>query len=132
MVPAKAAPCEIETFATGSSAAAIVASLWPGQCSDVRRFGYYDDFKAFATSDLAKFRIARGWSYHRGSPADAIKGAMEQCGKSQKALSVSDPCQLFAIGDIVVYGMSEAEQRAAAEIYMKNTDATNADLPPPG
>lgn len=26
----------------------------------------------------------------------------------------------------------EAEQHAAAEIYKKNKDATNADLPPPG
>jgi len=131
MVPATTTPCMIDRFVPASAVGAIVASLRPGACSEFRRFGYYDDFKAFATSDLAKFRSARGWSFRYGSPEEAIKGAMEQCAKSQKSLSVSDPCQLFAIGDIVVRGMTEAEQRAAAEIYKKNKDAMNADLPPP-
>jgi len=128
MAPAKTEPCMIDTFVP--AAGAIVAALRPGPCSDFRRFGFYGDFKAFATSDPAKFRIARGWSFRYGSPEEAIKGAMDQCAESQKSLSVSDPCQLFAIGDIVVRGMTEAEQRAAAEIYKKNKDATNADLPP--
>ena len=128
MVAAKARPCTIDTFVATSAVGAIVASLRPGACSSFRRFGYYDDFKAFASSDLAKFKSARGWGYGYGSPEEAIKGAMAQCAKSQKALSVSDPCQLFAIGDIVVRGMTEAEQRAAAEAYKKNKDATNADL----
>lgn len=128
MVAAKTRPCTIDAFADNAAVGAIVASLRPGACSSFRRFGYYDDFKAFAASDLAKFRSARGWAYHYGSPQEAIKGAMEQCAKSQKALSVSDPCQLFAVGDIVVRGMTEAEQRVAAEAYKKNKDATNADL----
>jgi len=128
MVAAKTRPCTIDTFVANSAVGAIVASLRLGACSDFRRFGYYDDFKAFASSDLAKVRSARGWGYGYGSPEEAIEGAMEQCAKSQKALSVSGPCQLFGIGDIVVRGMTEAEQRAAAEVYKKNKDATNADL----
>jgi hypothetical protein len=55
---------------------------------------------------------------------------MEQCEASKKSLAVSDPCGLFALGDVVVRGMTEFEQRAAVEIYKKNEDATNADLPP--
>jgi hypothetical protein len=129
MVAAKATPCTIDTFAANAAVGAIVASLRPGACSSFRRFGYLDDFKAFAASDLAKFRSARGWGSRYSSPEEAIKSALEQCAKSQKELSVSDPCQLFAIGDIVVHGMSEAGQHAAAEVYKKNKDATNADLP---
>ncbi len=128
MVAAKTRPCTIDTFVANSAVGAIVAALRPGACSDFRRFGHYDDFKAFASTDLAKVRSARGWGYRYGSAEEAIAGAMAQCAESQKALSVSDPCQLFAIGDIVVHGMTEAEQRAAAEVYKKNKDATNADL----
>jgi hypothetical protein len=130
MAPAKTAPCIVDKFAPASAVGAIVAALRPGACSDFRRFGYYGDSKVFATSDLSKFRSARGWSYRYGSLDEAVKAAMDECANSQKSLSVSDPCQLFAIGDIVVYGMTEAEQRTAAEIYKKNKDATNADLPP--
>jgi hypothetical protein len=130
MVAAKTAPCTIDAIAANAAAGAIVAALRPGACGSFRRFGYLDDFKAFAASDLAKFRSARGWGSRYGSPEEAIKIALEQCAKSQKDLSVSDPCQLFAIGDIVVRGMSEAEQQAAVEVYKKNKDATNADLPP--
>lgn len=132
MVPAKAVPCTIDAFAANAAVGAIVASLRRGACSDFRRFGYYDDFKAFAASDPAKSRSARGWAFRYGTPEDAIKAAMDECVKTQKALAVSDPCELFAVGDIVVRGMSGAEQRAAAEIYKKNKDATNADLSPPG
>ena len=130
MAAAKTEPCMIDTFVANAAVGAIVASLRPGACGSFRRFGYLDDFKAFAASDVAKFRSARGWGSRYGSPEEAIASAMEQCAESQKELSISDPCQLFAIGDIVVRGMSEAEQRAAAEIYKKNKDATNADLPP--
>lgn len=128
MAPANTKPCEIEAFAAGSTAVAAVAALRAGECSDLRRFGYYDDFKAFATTDPRKFRNAWGWSYRYGSPEDAMKAALEQCAKLQKELSVADPCAVFAIGDIVIDGMAEADRRAAAETYKKNRDATNADL----
>ena len=130
MALATTTPCVIDTFAPASAAGAIVAALRPGACNDFRRFGYYDDFKAYASSDLAKFRTARGWSFRYGSPEEAIKAAMEQCEESKKSLAISDPCELFALGDIVVRGMTESQQRAAAEIYKKNKDATNAGLPP--
>jgi len=132
MAPATTTPCAIDTFAPGSPAAPIVASLRAGACNDFRRFGYHEDFKAFAASDLTKFRSARGWASRYGSPEEAIAEAMDQCAESRKSLAVSDPCELFAIGDIVVRGMTDAQKRAAAEIYKKNKDATNADLPPPG
>jgi hypothetical protein len=47
-----------------------------------------------------------------------------------ESLAMSGRCELFALGDIVVRGMTESQQRAAAEIYRRNKDATNADLPP--
>jgi hypothetical protein len=111
MAPATTTPCVIDTFVPGSVAGAIVASLRPGACTDFRRFGYYDDSKAFATSDLAKFQIARGWSFRYGSPEEAIKAAMGQCEASKKSLAVSDPCELFALGDIVVRGRVPAARR---------------------
>jgi len=132
MVPANAAPCAVDTIAAGSAASAMVAAFRGRTCGAFRRYGYYADFKAYAASDPAKFRVASGWGYRHDSAEGAIKTAMDQCAKSQKVLAVSDPCELFAIGDIVVRGMSAAEQRAATEVYKKNKDATNADLPPPG
>jgi hypothetical protein len=132
MVAATAAPCTVDGIAAGTPASAIVALFRPGACSEFHRYGYYGDFKAYATSDPQKFRVARGWSFRYGSPEDAIKGAMEQCAKSQKSWGSSDPCELFAIGDIIVRGMTEAQKRAAVEVYKKNQDASNADLPPPG
>ena len=132
MVAAPATRCAIDTLVSNTAVSAIVAPLRPGVCSSFRRFGYLDDFKAFAASDPAKFRSARGWGSRYASPEEAMKIAMEQCAKSQKELSISEPCELFVIGDIVVRGMSEAERRAAAEVNRKNKDATNVDLPPPG
>ncbi len=132
MAPANAAPCAVDTVAAGSAAGAVVAALHRRTCSAFRRYGYYDDFKAYAASDPAKFRVASGWGYRHDTAEGAIRTAMEQCAKSQKVLAISDPCELFAIGDIVVRGMGAAEQRAATEIYKKSKDATNADLPPPG
>jgi hypothetical protein len=130
MMPATARPCEIETFAADSAAGATVASLRPGACNDFRRFGHLADFKAFATSDPRKLRSARGWSFRYKNPDDPMKNALAECAKSQSALSVPEPCQLFAIGDIIVYGMTDAEQRAALEVYRTNKEATNADLAP--
>ena len=132
MVPANAEPCAVDTIAAGSAASAVVAAFRGRTCSAFRRYGYYADFKAYATSDPAKFRVASGWGYRYDTAEAAIKTAMDECAKSQKALAISDPCELLAVGDIFVRGMSAAEQRAAAEIYKKNKDATNADLPPPG
>jgi hypothetical protein len=130
MAPAKTAPCEIDTFAAGSAAGDTVASLRPGACGDFRRFGHLADFKAFATSDPLKFKSARGWSYRYKNPDDAMKNSLTQCEKSRTALAVSEPCQLFAIGDIIVYGMTEVERHAALEAYRADKDATNADLSP--
>jgi hypothetical protein len=130
MVAAKGTPCTIDGIAAASPAGAIVAQLRPGACSEYRRYGYYGDFKAYASSDPLKSRVARGWSLRYGNPDDAVKEAMDECEKSRKSWGSSDPCELFAIGDIIVRGMTDAQKRAAAEVYKKNKDATNADLPP--
>ncbi len=129
MVPATFTPCAVEAVATDSAEGAIVAALRPGECSDFRRYGYYDHFKAFASTDIEKYRNTWGWSYRYKSPGEAMKRALEECMKIRKEKSLPDPCQVFAIGGIVVHGMTEAELRAAADVYEKNKDATNADLP---
>jgi hypothetical protein len=130
MQPAATVPCTIDSFASGSPGAALVAPLRPGACNDFRRFGYHQDFKAFATSDLAKFRSARGWASRYDTPEEAIAAAMDQCAQSRKYLAIAEPCEVLALGDIVVRGMTEAQRRAAVAVYKKNKDATNADLPP--
>lgn len=128
----RAKACEIEAFATESPATEVVAALAPSECNDFRRFGFYQDFKAFASTDPRKVKSAWGWSYRWDSPEKAMKSALEECASSRKNLSVPETCELFAIGDIVVQGMTAAQQRAAAEVYRKNRDATNADVPPGG
>ena len=50
MVAAKSAPCAIDTFMANAAANSIVASLRAGACGSFRRFGYLDDFKAFAAN----------------------------------------------------------------------------------
>jgi len=130
MAPAATASCTIDSFAPSSPGAVLMAPLRPAPCKDFRRFGFYQDFKAFATTDLAKFRSARGWASHYDTPEEAIAAAMEQCDKSRKYLAITEPCEVFALGDIIVRGMTDAQKRAAAAVYKKNKDATNADLPP--
>jgi len=132
MVAAKPAPCTVDAIAAGSAPGAIIALLRPATCSNFRSFGHSADFKAFATTDPAKFKVARGWATRYGSADEAVKEALVECAKSAEELGLSDPCELFAIGDIVVRGMSEAEKRAATDLYKKNKNATNADLRPSG
>src|SRR5262249_13862808 len=131
MTAAKPTPCTVDAIAADSAAGAIVALFRPAACSDFRSFGHSADFKAFATTDPAKFKVARGWATRYGSADEAIKEAVAECAKNVEELALSDSCELFAVGDIVVRGMSEAEKRAATELYRKNKNATNADLRPP-
>jgi hypothetical protein len=130
MVPARITPCVAEAVAADTAAGAIVQGLRPGECDDFNRYRFYDHFKAFATTDFAKYRSTWGWSYRYDTPAEAIRNALEQCDQGRKDLGIPDDCEIFAIGGIVVYGMSEAELRAAAEVYKTNRDAANAELPP--
>jgi hypothetical protein len=129
MVPAKHPPCVIDAIAAGSPAAALVAPLLPSECSDLRRYGYLEDFKAFAATNGTPRKNTWGWAYSRKSPADALKGALDECDKGRKEYSVTAPCQVIAIGSIVVIGLNDAQQHGAADLYKSKHDATNADLP---
>jgi len=129
MGTAKSPPCVAESVAAGSPAAAVVANLRPAECSNFRGFRFHEDFKAFATTDFKNAKNTWGWAYRHADPDAAMKGALDRCNQGRKDNSVSDPCRVFAIGAIVVYGMTDAQLRAAADLYKKNKEATNADLP---
>src|SRR5262245_30275180 len=58
---ARPAPCAVDAVAADSAAGSMVALFRPGACGTFRRYGYYDDFKAYAASDPTKFKVARGW-----------------------------------------------------------------------
>ena len=128
MVAAKDPPCVVESVAAGSPAATVVASLRKLECRDFSRFHFIDDFKAFATTDIKNPKNTWGWAYRYKDPNGAMKGALDQCDQSRKEESVADACRVFAIGGIVVDGMTDAQLRAAVELYKKNKEATNADL----
>jgi len=128
MVPAKAPPCVVDGVVTPSAASAV-AQLRPNECTQFRKYGFNKAFKAFATTDLTQRH--RSWGYSTGydSLDDAMKGAVEHCRKGLVYMHATDSCRLFAIGAIVVVGMTDAQLHAAAAVYSKKKDATNADLP---
>jgi hypothetical protein len=128
MVPAKAPPCVVDGT-VAPSAAAAVARLRPNECSQFRKYGFNKAFKAFATTDLTQRH--RSWGYSAGyhDLDDAMKRAVEHCTKGRAYMHTTEPCRLFAIGAIVVDGMTDAQLHAAAALYTKKHDATNADLP---
>jgi hypothetical protein len=88
-----------------------------------------DQYKAFATTDIAQGFSNWGRAAGYESMQEAIDNALEQCVVAQKRDSIPSECRLYALGNIIVYDMSDAELRAATELYKTNKNATNADLP---
>jgi hypothetical protein len=137
MTPPSSEPCVLGTPPVPASAgpAVTAAAAWEArlrgeECSDYRHSKQLANFKAFATTDPAKTRTAWGWSFGYSTVEAAIERAMQECTLARERESAIPPCQLFSLGGIVVYGMTEAERQAAIGIYRKKPDATNADLPP--
>ena len=129
MVPAKVPPCSVDAIAPGSTAAAVVAHLRPAECSQFRKYGFNDNFKAFAITDLSKRSHSWDWASHYSTVDDAMSHALATCTKGRAYTHTTEPCRLLAIGALVVDGMTDAQLHAAAAVYSKKKDATNADLP---
>lgn len=82
-------------------------------------------FKAFATSPggpAEAFGFGSSWS--SGTVGEAITTALKRC---REKIRFGD-CQLYAIGGILVAGMSAEELEKAKAAYIANPEATNADL----
>lgn len=126
--PAKSTPCGAAENESDAAAAAGVARLNPRACGNYRAYRNYEHFKAFAGADIGMPRGTWSWASRHKTPQEAVKGALARCEEGRKEFAVAAECRVFAIGDIVVDGMSDAELRRAMAAYKENRDATNADL----
>lgn len=68
-------------------------------------------YKAFV---IHKGLGSGGLAWNRGSPDDAIKAAMEEC----KFRSSGVPCELYAIGNTVVHGMTAEQIEVEKQRYL--------------
>lgn len=126
--PAKTAPCGAAEDESDAAAVAAVARLNPRACGNYRAYRNYEHFKAFAGADIGSPRGTWSWASRHKTAQEVVKSALDECEAGRKEFSVAAQCRLFAIGDIVVDGMGEAELRRAVAAYQQDRDATNADL----
>jgi Zn-dependent protease with chaperone function len=70
----------------------------------------FSDFKAFA-ADPRQRNWRREWGYR--SPSKAIEEAIAKCRAGNPS------CELYAVGNHIVYGQSEEEKKAAIALYIR-------------
>ena len=83
------------------------------------------------TGSLPRAGSMSGASFSASSVEKAIEGALQRCEKGKKENVWETPigdCELFAIGDIVVHGMSDDELESAMALYRTNPYADNDEL----
>lgn len=86
-------------------------------------------YRAFAaTGGAGRLAASIGWSWRRGSVEDAIENALAGCSRGQKKYIQISKCELFAVGDIKVAGMSGEQIDTAIALYTSNRYATTEDL----
>ncbi len=113
--------------------ALILAAL--GGCEttgalDTRWYHKYQEYlaqphyRALAVSAGTSLHLASaiGWTSSAPTVESAIEGALAGCSRGETQQSRIKECRLYAIGDIVVSGMSDDELEAAIKIY-KSTAA---------
>ena len=100
--------------------------------------GYETDFEAYLESPHARaFAIAGakgatgpsfGMASEQSAVQDAIDLALARCEEVQARFAETQPCRLWAIGDIDVHEMTPAQLEAAIAVYRENPGASNDDL----
>jgi hypothetical protein len=120
------------------------ASLPPATSAEVQRpdawYKFQDyrtkpHYRAFALStndpnaDLsanASFGQDQAWAFGRAwrfnRVEDAIATALESCEAAKQAYKTVQPCQVYAIGDLEVLGLSEPELASAIARYQENPE----------
>lgn len=74
------------------------------------------DFKAVAGNpDIMTYGLSL--SYDRTSANDAVQEALRTCSEQFA------PCQIFAVGDVVVFGMPQERIDQLVEEYQRDVDA---------
>ena len=77
---------------------------------------------------LTESSYAAGWSSAASSIDDAIEVAMRECRARQKG-ATQPPCELYAVGDLVVAGADAATLAQAECIYILDPAATSLTAP---
>lgn len=73
------------------------------------------DHKAFALATgpfTSRTGFSSAYSYGYSSDKEAIDGAILACNETRPKVDVNEPCRLYAVGDIVVWGKSDQEIEA--------------------
>ncbi len=114
--------------------ALILAAL--GGCEttgalDTRWYHKYQEYlaqphyRALAVSAGTSLHLASaiGWRSNAPTVESAIEGALAGCTKGETQQSRIKECRLYAIGDVVVSGMSDDELEAATKTYKNSITA---------
>ena len=73
-----------------------------------------------------------GWTWAQNTVEQAIERGLAGCKDADiSEISIrAGECHLYAIGNIIVWNMTEEQKKKAIDLYKNNPDATNADLIP--
>ena len=86
-------------------------------------------YRAFATSPgHGQSDVTWGYAYNASTVDRAVMEALNACKEGYGQVHVFGDCRLYAVGDIIVQGMSATEREAAMTFYRSNPKATTADL----
>lgn len=112
----------------------LAACTGPGQpsspASDFADYRSLPNYRAFVVSGgvLTNPSYASGWSSTATSIDDAIEVAMREC-QARRQPSIHPPCELYAVGNLVVAGADAATLAQAECIYILDPAATSPTGP---
>ncbi len=119
----------------GMTVAVALASCGTGDRLPPTAYGYFEDYKTeihframATTAPSSRGGWASGTARGHGNIEDAIEEAMKHCEQGRKKHWTASSCKLYAIGDIVVSGMSDDDLEAAMAFYQTNIDADNDEF----
>jgi len=105
------------------SACQTPAALPPGAGdSYTHKYRNLPHYRAYAVGDPT-ISWAVGWSSGHPSVRDAIDRALNTCGSGTTRVTASW-CSVYAIGDLIVKGMTPAELEQAIQFYQRDPSAT--------
>jgi len=105
------------------SACQTPAALPPGAAdSYIHKYRNLPHYRAYAVGDPT-ISWAVGWSSGHPSVRAAINGALNTCGSGTTRVT-ANWCSVYAIGDLIVKGMSPTEREQAIQFYQRDPSAT--------
>jgi hypothetical protein len=123
--------CRFLAIVTAVGLAACTGTGQPNSpASDFAHYRSLPNYRAMAVSGgvLTDPSYASGWSSAATSIDDAIEVAMREC-QARRQPSTHPPCELYALGNLVVAGADAATLARAECIYILDPTATSLTGP---